>query len=347
VILVCGGTSEERRVSVASAQHVAAVCSLATVWFIAPTGAVHVCSADLVRAHERPFETDFDPGSEATFAGICSALDAARADEVFFLALHGGDGENGVIQHHLEDRGLAFTGSGSAASELAFDKARSKGVMAAAGARTPRSSVLRGDSQAVARELSVLFRERGRLVIKPVASGSSIGLHHVSSVETIAAIADDMATTSVPFLAEDFVRGTELTVGVVEQKDRPPVALPVSEIRLSGENASFDYQGKYLGRGSVEITPAQIAPALAQEAQTIALLAHQRIGCEGYSRTDLIASADGVYFLEINTLPGLTRASFIPQQLTAMGRSMDEFVADQVELAKARGPGKGRTGQRG
>jgi D-alanine-D-alanine ligase len=122
---------------------------------------------------------------------------------------------------------------------------------------------------------------------------------------------------------------------VVEAPGLAATALPASEIRLTGESA-FDYEGKYLGRGSVEITPAEVPPEVSAAAQNVALAAHRLIGCSGYSRTDVIAAEGGVYFLELNTLPGLTRASFIPQQLAAAGRSLEQFLDDQIALARAR-----------
>jgi D-alanine-D-alanine ligase len=343
MILVCGGTSEERRVSVASAQNIARVWADTTVWFIAPERPVHVCGSEVLCAHEHPFEADFDPKNAPTYRDLEEALHVAPAESVLFLALHGGEGENGVIQRHLEARALAFTGSGFKASELAFDKLRAKETMAAVSVQTARSWLVHGSRSEAMRVLSASFLECGRLVVKPVSSGSSFGLHHVATADGLADVADAVVRAGVPFLAEEFVCGTELTVGVVDQPDGPTVALPVSEIRLTIDR-TFDYDSKYLGRGAVEITPAEVSPETSALAREIALLAHRQIGCEGYSRTDLIAAPDGLYFLEINTLPGLTSASFLPQQLAAAGRTMGQFIADQVALAKRRRDGRhGRT----
>jgi D-alanine-D-alanine ligase len=99
---------------------------------------------------------------------------------------------------------------------------------------------------------------------------------------------------------------------------------------------AFDYEGKYLGKGTREITPAEVAPAVTRAAQELALAAHRALGCEGYSRTDIIAAAAGPVFLELNTLPGLTRMSFIPQQLAAEGTSMAQFLDGQLAIARAR-----------
>jgi D-alanine-D-alanine ligase len=187
--------------------------------------------------------------------------------------------------------------------------------------------------RARARLLDLLDRSP-RVVLKPVADGSSMGLRFVSGPDEVEpallAIKDD----GIPYLAEAFVQGTELTVGVIDTEDGLR-ALPCSEVRISGD-AGFDYAAKYLGRGVREITPAEVSPAVSAEAQRIALAAHDALGCAGYSRTDLIVDADGPVYLETNTLPGLSRASFVPQQLEVAGIPLRAFVERQLELARRR-----------
>ena len=111
-----------------------------------------------------------------------------------------------------------------------------------------------------------------------------------------------------------------------------PFALPVIEIEVD-TGRDFDYAGKYLGHGSREICPARIPGAMARETQTAALAAHEALGCTGYSRSDFVAAADGVFFLELNTLPGLSTASLVPQELAVVGISFREFLERQVALA--------------
>ncbi len=121
---------------------------------------------------------------------------------------------------------------------------------------------------------------------------------------------------------------------MLDDRDRP-VALPVIEIEVD-PNRTFDYEGKYLGAGTREICPAVIPDELAREAQQVAVAAHVALGCEGYSRTDLVAAEDGVYFLETNTLPGLTTSSLVPQELAVVGISFADFLRRQLELAVER-----------
>ena len=334
IVLLFGGTSDERLVSVASAQNMAATRPDAEPWFIAPDGPVFRARREALLAHERPFERAFVVDGSPTWGSLAAALDHAEREAVFVLALHGGDGENGVVQQLFEERELAFTGSGSAASALAFDKGRAKAAVERAGVRTAGAVQIGGAEGDVARALTERFRARGRLVVKPVASGSSVSLFHLRREEEIEGIARHAAAAGVTFLVEDFVTGTELTIGVVDERSRL-TALPPSEVRLE-EGAAFDYAGKYLGRGVIEVTPAEVAAEVATAAQEAALAAHRATGCEGYSRTDVIAGTSGVTFLEINTLPGLTKASFVPQQLAASGRTLAGFLEQQIAVALRR-----------
>src|SRR2546423_7557280 len=332
-IILFGGTSNERRVSVASAQHGAAVLDEAEAWFLAPSGAVHRVTREELAGFERPFERDLKPAAPAAFASVVAALES-QPGRVFLRAFHGGEGEDGTIQRMLEARRIAFTGPGAEASARAFDKEVAKQVASGAGVRIARSVHLSKDPKVLRKELQEMLAIYRRIVVKPVAGGSSVGLYHVASAEEAERAARGIDESGEACLAEEFVSGTELTVGIVDGPSGPH-ALPASEVRLE-EGRAFDYEGKYLGKGTREITPAEVPAAVSRAAQDLALAAHQALGCEGYSRTDVIVSAKGPVFLELNTLPGLTRASFLPQQLAAEGTSMLSFLEGQLAIARKR-----------
>jgi D-alanine-D-alanine ligase len=339
LILLFGGTSREHRVSVASAQYLANVLSSCRPWFMDRGGAVHECDARTLIAHQHAFERDFEPGAtstSATWADLDRAvagLDPEMArSAVFVLALHGGTGEDGTLQRVFERHALAFTGSGSAASARAFDKVTAKRAVAAAGVGVVPGAVLpAGEEAAIRGALDALHAQHGALIVKPVADGSSVGLHVIRNAEDIATAAGEIARDGCAYLAEALARGTEVTVGVIDDGDGPR-ALPVTEIRVD-EGRVFDYEGKYLGQGTQEITPAEITPERADAASQAGITAHRALGCEGYSRSDFILVDDQPVFLETNTLPGLTAASLIPQQLGAAGIRMADFLAGQIALA--------------
>ncbi|MFZ2494036.1 MAG: D-alanine--D-alanine ligase, partial [Thermoanaerobaculia bacterium] len=170
--------------------------------------------------------------------------------------------------------------------------------------------------------------------LKPIAAGSSRGLFFVGSEAELDAPVRQIAALGIPYIVEQYVRGRELTVGVADLGDGP-VALPVIEIEVD-PGFAFDYEGKYLGKGTREICPAKIPDEMRRAAQATALAAHTALGCTGYSRTDMMAAEDGtMFFLELNTLPGLTTSSLVPQELAEAGVSFRDFLGKQIELAKS------------
>lgn len=334
VIVLFGGPSDERHVSVASAQNVLhALGADVLAWFWAPDGTVHDVAVKEVLAHEQAFVTDFVPSRPAIFPDMEQALDTLPVDEpVFLLALHGTGGEDGTLQRLLEARGLPFTGSGSAASAAAFDKGQAKELVRG-GVRVAESRVARAGAE-VRDVVAGMLSRHERIVLKPLAGGSSRGLFFLGRDGDIDNVSRQVEAAGTPYIVEQFIRGRELTVGVLDQGDGP-FPLPVIEIEIDSDR-TFDYEGKYLGHGTREICPAVIDEALAKEAQETALRAHLALGCEGYSRTDLVAAEDGVYYLETNTLPGLTSSSLVPQELKVLGIEFGDFLRRQVELAVAR-----------
>jgi D-alanine-D-alanine ligase len=336
VFVLFGGASSERRVSVASAQHMLALLPKARAFFESPLGSVHAVKPEDLAAFQQPFETDFVPKAAARFPNITAMLDSSYVrGAVFLLAYHGTFGEDGQVQLMLESRGLAFTGSGADASAKAFDKTWAKklvfehGVLCAEQVDLPPR-----DAAAIEAALLGLLQRHGRAVAKPVAGGSSVGLYHLLNAQDAKDAAPKIAETTEAYLAEAFVEGTEVTVGIVDGVEGSR-ALPVTEVRIDAGRA-FDFDGKYLGKGTLEITPAELPAETIAAAQQVALTAHKTLGCYGYSRTDVICSPRGPVFLELNTLPGMTRRSFIPQQLAAEGTSVRDFLEAQLALGRMR-----------
>jgi len=328
VIVLFGGRSDERHVSVASAQNIVRTLDAPLAWFWAEDGSVYDVALDDLLTHRNPFEADLVPRRPAIWPTLEQALDTMPVeDPVLFLALHGGEGEDGTVQRMLERRGIPFTGSGSEASAIAFDKGRAKEAVTTK-VRTAESRIARDRSEVAGVAREMLTRHE-KLVLKPLAGGSSRGLFFVERDGDLPNV------LPVPYIVEQFIAGRELTCGVIDMGSGA-FALPVIEIEVD-PGREFDYAGKYLGSGTREICPAKISDAMRAEAQATALAAHLALGCDGYSRTDMIAVADDeVYFLELNTLPGLTTSSLVPQELRTAGIDFREFMETQIALARTR-----------
>jgi D-alanine-D-alanine ligase len=323
ITILFGGTNKERLVSVASAQALHRELPDADLWFWDVADTVHEIPSRKLLEHARPFEDPFRPDDRGIT--LEAALDTARADDrVLVLGLHGGRAENGELQAMCEMRGIAFTGSGSASSHLAFDKVAAKRFAAIAGVRAPQDIALE--------DIDAAFAEYGRLIAKPARDGSSYGLIFVNAKQDLVAVRH--AAKSEQYLIEPFVSGVEATCGVLERSDGTIMPLPPIEI-IPAEGA-FDYSAKYLLKSTQEICPGRFSPEITAELMDQAHRAHRALSCSGYSRTDFIVSAKGPIYLETNTLPGLTAASLYPKALKAQGIEFVDFLNDQIALADKR-----------
>ena len=323
ITILFGGTNKERLVSVATAQALHRALPEADLWFWHVADTVHEVSSKTLLEHARPFEDEFNPGSRGL--PLAAALDKAKAeDRVLVLGLHGGRAENGELQAMCELRGVPFTGSGSASSNLAFDKEAAKRFAVIAGIAPPAGIALEN--------LDAAFEEYGRLIAKPARDGSSYGLIFVNAKQDLVAVRNAVRTED--YLIEPVVAGGEATCGVLEQSDGTLISLPPIEIVPA--EGTFDYAAKYLLKSTQEICPGRFSPDIAAQLKDQALKAHKALSCSGYSRTDFIVSAKGLVYLETNTLPGLTAASLYPKALKAQGIEFPDFLRDQIVLAERR-----------
>jgi D-alanine-D-alanine ligase len=323
ITILFGGTNKERLVSVASAQALHTALPQADLWFWDIDDSVRQVRSEELLGHSRPFEDPFKPDGHGV--AIEQALDNARAeDRLLVLGLHGGRAENGELQAMCEMRGVAFTGSGSASSHLAFDKVAAKQFAALAGVKAPAGVALEDVEKALA--------EYGKLIAKPARDGSSYGLIYVNAKQDLVAVRH--AAQTEEYVIEPFISGLEATCGVLEQFDGSVIALPPIEIIPA--DGGFDYTAKYLAKSTQEICPGRFTPEISEEIMDLAVRSHRAMSCSGYSRSDFIVSAKGPVYLETNTLPGLTKASLYPKALKAQGIEFIDFLRDQIELGAKR-----------
>jgi D-alanine-D-alanine ligase len=322
--ILFGGLNRERLVAVATTQALSAALPEADLWFWDVGDTVHETRPELLQKHERPFEIPFKPGTPS-FGGIAQALDRAKAENrVLVFGMHGGMAEDGELQVMCEMRGVAYIGSGSASSYLAFDKNAAKRFAAIAGLKTTTTVAIEDIEEA--------FNEHGRLIAKPVRDGSSYGLIFVNAKQDLVAV--QRAAASEEYLVEAYVAGVEATCGVLERLDGSLIALPPIEI-IPAEGA-FDYEAKYIAKATQEICPGRFSSDVTAQLMDAAIRAHKALSCRGYTRSDFIITDKGPVYLETNTLPGLTKASLYPKALKVEGIAFVDFLNDQITLAERR-----------
>ena len=229
--------------------------------------------------------------------------------DLAYLVLHGGNGENGKIQAVLDILGKKYTGSGVLASALTMDKNKTKQIAENIGIRVPKSY----------RDLDSI--ERFPVIIKPVDEGSSKGLFLCNNKEEAG---EALKKLRKPII-EDYIVGEELTVGVLNGK-----ALGVLKI-IPQADVLYDYDSKYAKGGSIHEFPAKIEDKSYKEAMKIAERIHKEFKMKGISRSDFILSEGKLYFLEVNSSPGMTKTSLIPDLATLKGYSFDDVVRITVE----------------
>ncbi|HQU07651.1 MAG TPA: ATP-grasp domain-containing protein [Candidatus Paceibacterota bacterium] len=262
---------------------------------------------------------------------------ALRQVDVVLNALHGEYGEDGEVQKVLERNGVPYTGADSFASYLAAHKALAKERAREVGLKTPRYTLIEartGDDRHIVESVRSFSQP---MVVKPLRWGSSIGVSVVTGYAKLyEAVVDLLARGAGGVLVEEYIRGREATVGVVENlRGEELYTPPPVEIVPPEKEEFFSYSAKYSG-GAREVCPAPFTRAISNELMQAARTVHTALGARHYSRSDFIVAPNGVYYLETNTSPGLTNESILPKSLAAAGISLPYFFEHLVNLARAR-----------
>ena len=295
VVVLCGGFSKEREISLVSGG--------------AADRALRAKGLDVTKV-DVPRD----------MASLVNQITAAKPD-VVFNALHGRYGEDGCIQGLLDMMAIPYTNSGRMASAVAMDKPAAKRMFAAAGIPVAEEKIV-----------TVAEAERGDVmdrpyVLKPVNEGSSVGVKIVRTGDNHPPLDDLGLAKDDLIMAERFIPGREVTVAVMG--DRP---LAVTEITTARD--FYDYEAKYAAGGSKHVLPADLPRAQYEKALELSLLAHKILGCRGVSRADLRLDGDTFYMLEVNTQPGLTPTSLVPEQANYVGLSFEDLMYWMVEHAE-------------
>lgn len=262
--------------------------------------------------------------------------------DVVFPALHGAPGEDGTVQGYLEMLGFPYVGAGVHGSATAMDKSLAKAVFARAGLPVLPDRVIPPDedADAAAREVRALLGDR--VVVKPLAQGSALGVQLLpNGGDVAAAIRASRAAiagsrTPAAVIVEPYVMGREMTVGVLDLWNQPIRSLPVIEIRTA-KGEWYDFTNRYTVGRSEHILPAPLSSQASERIGEIGILAHRALGLHELSRADLIVTDDeSITLLEVNTLPGMTPTSLYPDGARAIGYSFPDLAKALVESALAR-----------
>lgn len=335
IVVLAGGCSTEREVSIVSGLNVCKALRsrghraiLTDVFFEADINGElfpEEYDADAQAAHisAQNGRVEETKKNRREFFGE-NVLTLCRAADIVFLALHGENGENGKVQAAFDLLGIRYTGTGYLSSAIAMDKGLTKTLFLAGGVPTPKGLTrTKAEGICTPEELSMSLP----LVVKTCCGGSSVGVYIANTEEEFKAAMEQAFTYEDEVVIEEYIKGREFSVAVVDQK-----AYPVIEIApLQG---FYDYKNKYQPGATVETCPAELSEELTRKMQHYAELGAKVLFMEGYCRLDFMMREDGSMFcLEANTLPGMTPTSLIPQEAKVLGIDYPELCEKLIEVS--------------
>lgn len=258
---------------------------------------------------------------------------ALQQIDVAFNALHGVYGEDGTVQRLLSAHRVPYTGSDSVASAIAFNKHLAKQIARKVGIATPDWTIVPVTDRLREYIQEIHESHQPPYIVKPTRSGSSIGVYRADGYKDLSDAFGKTFEHTTECLVESFIEGREATCGVIEgfRGDDYYATLPTEIVRPVSA-PFFDYASKYNGQ-SDEICPAPFPPSVNKKLAELAVSIHKAVGARHYSRSDFIVTPRNIYFLEINTLPGLTKNSLMPKALSSAGSSVAEFGVHVLNLA--------------
>ncbi len=332
IAVLIGGPSREHDVSRLSARNILSVIDAqrydARPILITESGEWRVYTSLLGLEADTPQQVW---SAEQVLAQLPYEVDAA------FIAMHGEYGEDGTVQRLLDRATIPYQGSGARSSALAFDKAASYATLRRQGFAIP-DYVVMSRSEWVAnrfkRVRQILTALGDTVVVKPSRAGSSVGVYMVKTPAQLADALEQVSMEFDQFIIQKCIFGQEVTCAVLETENGP-IALPPTLIRPRSAQF-FDYAAKYTPGASEEITPAPLPPSHIAAIQRTALATHRALKCRDYSRSDFILTRSRLWLLELNTLPGMTETSLLPQAARAYGYDFDQLVHHLIERARNR-----------
>ena len=316
IAIAAGGNSSEFEISVKSAIEVGQILSFRYMIYVIIIRGTNWYWEDQKGMYHNIDKNDFSLNyndKKIKFDGV-------------FIAIHGTPGENGLLQGYFDMMGIPYTSCGAFCSSLTFNKQACKLYLKEYGISIANAVLIRKGEKL---DLVNILEQTGLpCFVKPNDSGSSFGVTKVKQKEELPGAIDIAYKESNDVLIEAFMNGREVACGVLKTKNKIFV-LPVTEIK--SKNEFFDYEAKYIPGHSDEITPAEMPLAITNEIQRISKFVYNILGCKGIVRIDFIVVGKKPYFIEINTVPGMTKESIVPKQAVAAGISLEELYSMSVE----------------
>ena len=316
IAIVAGGDSSEFGISVKSANEVSKVLSSRFITYVIMIQGTNWYWEDQRGRYHNIDKNDFS----------LIADDYRIRFNAVFIAIHGTPGENGLLQGYFDMMGIPYTSCGAFCSALTFNKQACKLFLKDYNIPMADSMLVRDGDKLD--PVSIISKSGLPCFVKPNDSGSSFGVTKVKKKEELLPAIAKAFKESKEVVIEAFMNGREVACGVVKTK-KESVVLPVTEI--ISKNEFFDYEAKYTPGKSEEVTPAEMPPALTNEIQRLSSCIYDMLGCKGIVRVDFIVVDQKPYFLEINTIPGMTEESLIPKQAAAAGIPLEDLYSMVVE----------------
>jgi len=316
IAIVAGGDSSEFEISVKSACEVENVLSSRYIVYLIMMRGTSWYWVDQQGRYHNIDKNDFS---------LVTDEHRIRFDGVF-IAIHGTPGENGLLQGYFDIMKIPYSSCGAFCAALTFNKQACKLFLKEYSIPMADSILIRAGENID--PVSMIKRTGLPCFVKPNDSGSSFGVTKVKQKEDLLSAINTAFKESNEVLVEAFMKGREVACGVVKSKNKT-IVFPVTEI--ISKNEFFDYEAKYTPGKSDEVTPADMPANVTNEIQRLSLLIYDLLGCKGIVRVDFIVVNDKPFFLEINTIPGMTKESLIPKQADAAGISHEELYSMVVE----------------
>lgn len=316
IAIVAGGNSSEFEISVKSANNVSNALHTRYITYVILIQGTNWYWEDKKGRYHNIDKNDFSLVTDEC---------RIRFDGVF-IAIHGTPGENGLLQGYFDMLGIPYSSCSAFCSALTFNKQACKLFLKEYKIPMAEAILIRKGEKANTKSIT---KQIGLpCFVKPNDSGSSFGVSKVKKSEDLIAAIESAFKESNEVLIEAFMDGREVACGVLKTKTNP-IILPVTEI--ISKNEFFDYEAKYTPGKSDEVTPADMPSVITDEIQRLSSLIYDLLGCKGIVRVDFIIIGQNPYFLEINTVPGMTAESLVPKEVRAAGMTLEDFYSMVVE----------------